>query len=39
MECVLIEWTDTNIRNAAFEGTARELLRVGFDRAVILWGI
>jgi len=32
LESVLIEWTDTNIRNATFEGTARELLRVGFDR-------
>jgi Glucose / Sorbosone dehydrogenase len=32
LESVLMEWTDTNIRNATFEGTARELLRVGFDR-------
>jgi hypothetical protein len=32
LESVLIEWTDTNIRNATFEGTARELLRVGYDR-------
>ncbi len=32
LESVLVEWTDTNIRNASFEGTARELLRVGFDR-------
>ncbi len=32
LESVLIEWTDTRIRNASFEGTARELLRVGFDR-------
>jgi hypothetical protein len=32
LESVLMEWTDTNIRNAAFEGTAREILRVGFDR-------
>jgi hypothetical protein len=32
LESVLIEWTDTNIRNATFEGTARELLRIGFDR-------
>src|SRR6202521_598492 len=32
LESVLVEWTDTNIRNAAFEGTARELLRVGYDR-------
>jgi hypothetical protein len=27
-EGVLIEWTDTNISNATFEGTARELMRV-----------
>jgi mono/diheme cytochrome c family protein len=26
-EAVVIEWTDRNIANAAFEGTARELLR------------
>jgi hypothetical protein len=32
LESVLVEWTDTNIRNDAFEGTARELLRVGYDR-------
>ena len=32
LEGVLIEWTDTNIRNATFEGTAREILRVGYDR-------
>jgi hypothetical protein len=32
LESVLIEWTDTNIRNSTFEGTARELLRVGYDR-------
>ena len=31
-ESVLVEWTDTNIRNATFEGTARELLRAGYDR-------
>ena len=30
-ESVLIEWTDTNIKNSTFEGTARELLRVGFN--------
>src|SRR5205823_720058 len=29
-EAVLIEWTDSNITNSTFEGTARELLRVGF---------
>jgi hypothetical protein len=27
-EAVLIEWTDTNISNTTFEGTARELMRV-----------
>ncbi len=32
LEAVLVEWTDTNIRNATFEGTARELLRVSYER-------
>jgi glucose/sorbosone dehydrogenase len=32
LESVLVEWTDTNIRNNTFEGTAREILRVGYDR-------
>jgi hypothetical protein len=32
LESVLIEWTDTNIRNSSFEGTAREILRTGYDR-------
>ena len=32
LESILVEWTDTNIRNDTFEGTARELLRVGYDR-------
>ena len=32
LESVLIEWTDTNVRNDTFEGSARELLRVGYDR-------
>jgi len=32
VESVLVEWTDTNIRNNTFEGTARELLRTGYDR-------
>jgi|GEM_PF-638939 len=27
---VLIEWTDTDLTNTTFEGTAREVLRVGF---------
>ena len=32
LESILVEWTDTNIRNDSFEGTARELLRAGYDR-------
>ncbi len=32
LESVIVEWTDTNIRNDTFEGSARELLRIGFDR-------
>jgi hypothetical protein len=32
LESVLVEWTDTNIHNSTFEGTAREILRTGFDR-------
>jgi hypothetical protein len=31
-ESVLVEWTDTNVSNATFEGTAREILRVEFNR-------
>jgi hypothetical protein len=27
---ILVEWTDTNINNLTFEGTAREILRLGF---------
>jgi hypothetical protein len=30
-ESVLMEWTDTNIKNSVFEGKAREILRVGFS--------
>jgi hypothetical protein len=30
-EAVLVEWTDTNIANATFEGTARELMRVALN--------
>lgn len=33
-EGVLIEWTDTNIRNATFEGTARELLRIALNSRI-----
>jgi Glucose / Sorbosone dehydrogenase len=29
-QSILVEWTDTNINNLTFEGTAREILRVGF---------
>jgi hypothetical protein len=29
-QSVVVEWTDTNINNDSFEGTAREILRVGF---------
>lgn len=32
IESVLVEWTDTNIRNSTFEGTAREVLRTSYDR-------
>jgi glucose/arabinose dehydrogenase len=30
-EAVLIEWTDTNISNSTFEGTARELMRLQYS--------
>ncbi len=30
-ESVLVEWTDSNIGNATFEGTAREVMRVGMN--------
>ncbi len=30
-ESLLVEWTDTNIRNQTFEGTAREVMRVGLN--------
>jgi hypothetical protein len=30
-EAVLVEWTASTITNATFEGTARELLRIGFN--------
>jgi hypothetical protein len=33
-EGVLIEWTDSNIADMAFEGTARELLRVPFNSRI-----
>ncbi len=31
---VLIEWTDTDVKNATFEGSARELLRAGLNFAL-----
>ena len=37
-ECVLVEWTDTNIKNSTFEGTAREVLRAGFFGSMHLMG-
>lgn len=30
-QAVLIEWTDTNRSNLTFEGTAREILRLGYN--------
>jgi hypothetical protein len=33
-ESVLIEWTDTNTRNAVFEGSAREVLRVQLNHRI-----
>jgi hypothetical protein len=33
-ESVLIEWTDTNLSNTAFEGTAREVLRLAFNTRI-----
>jgi glucose/sorbosone dehydrogenase len=33
-EAVLVEWTDTNINDTTFQGTARELLRIGFNDIV-----
>jgi hypothetical protein len=33
-ESVLVEWTDTNIKNSTFEGTAREILRVGLSTVI-----
>lgn len=33
-ESVLVEWTSSNIRSSKFEGTAREILRVGFNSQI-----
>lgn len=30
-QSVLIEWSDTDLSNSVFEGTAREVLRIGFS--------
>lgn len=30
-EAVLVEWTDSNIKNKTFEGTARELIRLQYN--------
>jgi hypothetical protein len=33
-ECIVTEWTDTNINNAAFEGKSREVLRAGTNFSI-----
>ncbi len=33
-ESILIEWTDTNVRNTTFEGSAREILRVQLNHRI-----
>ncbi len=33
-QAVLIEWTDTNRANTTFEGTAREILRIGYNQKI-----
>jgi hypothetical protein len=33
-ESVLIEWTDANLRNSTFEGTAREIMRVQLNTRI-----
>jgi hypothetical protein len=33
-ESVLIEWTDTNLRNTSFEGTAREVMRLQLNSRI-----
>ena len=30
-QAVLMEWTDSDLTNATFEGTAREVMRIGFN--------
>jgi hypothetical protein len=31
---VLVEWTDSDLSNSTFEGTAREILRIGFSSTI-----
>ncbi|MGH7962180.1 MAG: PQQ-dependent sugar dehydrogenase, partial [Candidatus Binatia bacterium] len=38
-QAVLVEWTDTNRNNSTFEGTAREILRVGFNTNIHPLGV
>ena len=33
-EAIVIEWTDTNVSNAAFEGSARELMRLQLNTRI-----
>jgi hypothetical protein len=33
-ESVLVEWTDTNLRNTTFEGSAREIMRVQLNHRI-----
>src|SRR5258707_666462 len=33
-EAIVIEWTDTNVSNATFEGTARELMRLQLNTRI-----
>ena len=33
-EAILIEWTDTNVANDTFEGTARELMRLQLNTRI-----
>ena len=33
-QAVLVEWTDTNIADSVFQGTAREILRIGYTGSI-----
>jgi hypothetical protein len=33
-ESILVEWHDTNIHNTTFEGTAREIMRIGLNSRI-----